>query len=396
LIAGFALKAQCMTSVDGFWDGVQWRRFCYNDIQALYHPRQIDQHTFPYIWGYLGSVELQGGGIEYPVLTGLFMWLTGLPTHSWNQFLVVSALALAPFGLLTAYLLGKMSGHRALYWAAAPAIVLYAFHNWDLLVVAAATAGFYLWWKKRPLAAAAAFGVGGALKLYPLLFLIPLFVDVWQQDRKSARRTWWTGIGTVVLINLPIAFWNPPSWWLTYRFHSLRSPNVDSLWGQTFPSLNPSVINAVSGVLTVGSIGAALWWATRRSRDDGSFPFVQASGAILCAFLLWSKVQSPQYTLWLLPFFVLLDVRPRWWVAYTVVDLAVYVSVFRFFGDFTSGADVGLSAAHFVMIYAVFARALLHGVLFVVFLRSRLATAPRPDEATFVSHPMASLQPSES
>ena len=384
-----------MTSSD-LWNGLQWRRFCYNDIQALYAPRQVDRHTFPYIWGYLASGELRGGAIEYPVLTGLFMWVTGLVTDTWNQYLTVNAIALAPFGLATAYLLAKMSGRRALYFAAAPAVVLYAFHNWDLLVVAAAVYGFYLWWRGHPIAAAVLFGIGGALKLYPLLFLIPLAVEQWQVDRKRAWRSWWIGIGTVVLINLPIAYWNPPSWWLTYRFHSLRYPNVDSLWGQTFPNLDPSITNAVSGLLILGSIAIAVRWGLSRQRADGSFPFVPVSAAILCAFLLWSKVQSPQYTLWLLPFFALLDVRPRWWVAYTVVDIAIYFGVLSFLGDFTSGAEVGLSTARFVMIYGVFARALLHGLLFVVFLRSDLAADVRAARRSLLSHPLTNLQPSES
>ena len=45
---------------------------------------------------------------------------------------------MAPFGLATAWLLGRLTRWRALIWALGPPLVLYAFHNWDLPVVACA------------------------------------------------------------------------------------------------------------------------------------------------------------------------------------------------------------------------------------------------------------------
>ena len=50
---------------------------------------------------------------------------------------------------------------------------------------------------------------------------------------------------------------------------------------------------------------------------------------MLCGFLLLHKVHSPQYTLWLVPFFVLLRVPWGWVVAYLVADLAMDVGIFR-------------------------------------------------------------------
>ena len=39
---------------------------------------------------------LTGGAIEYPVLTGVFMWLDALPAHNSTQFMVWTALMLLP------------------------------------------------------------------------------------------------------------------------------------------------------------------------------------------------------------------------------------------------------------------------------------------------------------
>lgn len=391
LVGGFALKGQCI--LEEGWSGEQWERLCYNDIQPLYEKRGVITNTFPYITAYLAGGELKGGGVEYPVLTGMFMWGAGYLAEDQNEYLAVSAVLLAPFALLIAWLLARMAGLRALYWAAAPSIVLYAFHNWDLLVVAAAVTGMYLWWTGRYTAAAIAFGIGGALKLYPLLLLAPLFLDRWTAgDRDKAWRTGWWGLGSVLAINFPFMYWNPPSWWLTYRFHSLRYPNIDSLWGQTFPSLDPGILNPVSGALTAASLGVVLWWGVKRARAEGAFPFLQIAAACVCAFLLWSKVQSPQYMLWILPFFVVLKVRPAWWVAAIVIDVAAYVGVFRFFHDFNTDPDAEL--ARFVMIYSSFARAALWAFLIPVFARAETAIAPLV-RAKKVSQPAPTLTPSE-
>ena len=370
LIAGFIYKGQCLT--DTGWGRDELKYLCYNDIQALYVRRGIDTHTFPYIWGFVSGGEIKGGGIEYPVLTGLFMWASGYLAGDMNDYLVVSALLLAPFALFIAWLLYRMSGARAFYWALAPSLIIYSFHNWDLLVVAAAVTGLYQWWKGRHWAAALAFGIGGAFKLYPLMFLVPLFLDRWVAgEETSARRTFGIGIGTVIAINLPIAYVNPPSWWITYEFHSLRPPNPDSLWGRTFPDLDPSVINKVSLLLTAIGCAAVLWWCYRRAKEEGAFPFLQSCAALLSVFLLFNKVQSPQFMLWLLPFMVVVNVKRGWWVAFVIIDFVAFVSVFRWFFD--TRYEPGAELAYYVMIVSVFARAALWAALTWVFVRSEPA-----------------------
>ena len=387
LLGGFLLKAQC-TAPEG-WDGRQYSRLCYNDVQPLYGIRAIAVDQFPYVDGRLEDQDLSGGAIEYPVLTGLFMWLAGLLVDDSNAYLRVTAALLAPFGLLTAYLLAQMTGRRALMWAAAPALVLYAFHNWDLLAVAAAVAGIWLWWREREVAAAVLLAVGGAFKLYPAFLLAPLVLYV-------ARKRGWgqavlvglIGALTLVLINLPFALANFEGWIATYRFHSLRIGNFDSIWNLGFPSLGPDALNLVTGGLTALAFLAALSVGWLRSRVGGPYPFLQVSSAMVAAFLLFSKVHSPQYTLWLLPFFVLTTVSIGWWIAYSVVDLAVYVGVFRWFYDFSyEGEDFTFFKK--LMIGGVWGRALLLAALYFVFLRTRAAPGGElaSDRAPLLSRP---------
>lgn len=399
LVAGYALKAQCLAP----WDGRQFARLCYNDIQPLFYARSVAT-TFPYIHGTLQHGQLHHGAIEYPVLTGLFMYASAhlgtllpfLPradASSGNEYLYISALLLAPFALAIAWLLARMTGRRALLWAVAPPLVLYAFHNWDLLVVAAAVAGFWSWHESRTGWAAFWFGIGGALKLYPLLFLAPLVLErLVAGDRKGAGRALIFGIVPPVLINLPFALINASGWFATYAFHEARWADYNSIWawllgarmaGLSFPLWDVSTLNEVTAALTGGFMLMALGYGWLRARREGAYPFVQVSAAMLAAFLLWNKVHSPQYALWILPFFVLLEVSWWWWVGYAVADLLVYVGIFRWFYDFVyRGLD--LTLAKRVLILGVWSRALLLLVLFAVFLNARLprALGRRPERVT--------------
>ena len=343
--------------------------------------------VFPYIHGSHvdtdgdGSLDaLVDGAIEYPVLTGLFMYGTGRLAENGDDYLRVSALFLFPFGLLTAFFLTKMSGRRALMWAAAPALVLYAFHNWDLLVVAAAVGGLYLWSRGSPIWAAVAFGIGASLKMYPLFFLAPLFLYLLhRREAKKAFVSALAGVGALVAANLPFALANPDGWYATYGFHRLRGPNFDTIWCAMRstctegPQWDPSELNLLTLGLTalffVLSLATGWGLAARR----GAYPFLEVAGSMLAAFLLWNKVHSPQYTLWLLPFFALLRVNLVWWVAYALADLAVYVGVFRWFHSFGDPMPGESQFYENLMNGGVWARAALLLALTVVFLVSRPA-----------------------
>lgn len=400
LIGGYLLKVQC-TAPEGY-DGRQYSRLCYNDIQPLYSGRAVNLHQFPYVDGSFTDGQLVGGAVEYPVLTGLFLWFTGLFAKDANAYLKISALFLMPFGLIVAYLLVRMARWRALMWAASPALIWYSFHNWDLLVVAAVVAGIWSWHKGRSVAAAIWFGIGGALKMYPILFVVPLALERWHAgDRKDAAKVFGAGAGTLLAINLPFMLINFSGWWGTYDFHKVRGPNFDSIWGllsdgSTSQWLFVPKLNLLVAALTLIWFGLALaagWW---RVKKDGVYPFLQVAGALLISFLLWNKVHSPQYTLWLLPFFVVLRVHVLWWVAYAAVDTVAYVSIFKWFYDISYEGEFFATPAKNAMVGAVWIRAAMLLGLFVVFLRSRTAIEEEgPGELAgqpaFPSHPSPSL-----
>jgi uncharacterized membrane protein len=387
LVVGVCAVALALAGVGkgcrGFWhDRASF--LCHSDIRALYPLRELDRDLFPYLGGDLIRVprtdrpwppfELQpvDGANEYPVLTGILMWLPSIVSDGADAYLLASVILLAPFGLATAWLLGRMTGRRALLWSASPILVLYAFHNWDLAVVAASIAGIWCWWRGRPVAAAACFGVGGALKLYPLLFLVPMVLEhIHAGDRRGALRTAAAGVGSAALVNLPILLINPPGWAVPYRFQALRPPNYDSLWGelakQSSLDLDAITLSSTIAVAVVLAVVAAA--TVRRAHRDGSYPFLPACAALLAGFLLVSKVHSPQFALWLLPFFVLLGVRLGWYLLFVAGNLLMYVSIF--------GVSVwSLHARDALVTWSVWIRAATFLLLVIAFLRARPAVGP--------------------
>jgi uncharacterized membrane protein len=341
---------------------------CYSDIELFYRYRDIGSLPLPYVHGGVRGFN------EYPVLTGLFAWSTARLAANPAQYLMVSAAVLGTVALGVAYLLDRITGWRALLWAGAPALALYAFHNWDVLAVAASVLGIWCWLRGHPTWAAVCFGVGGALKLYPVLFVVPLALDqLSRRGRGKAVTTLVAGLGTAAAVNVPFMIMNFGGWFATYRFHSSRQPNIDSLWGVLLNGRRWDVtrLNLISTGLMLVTFLAVLGAGRVRSRRDGTYPFLQVCGALLAGFLLWNKVQSPQYTLWILPFLVLLRVRLLWWLLYAAIDFLVYVSVF-----YLGPRSVDLARPYLRL--SVYGRAALVAVLIAVFLRAAAAAVPDP------------------
>ncbi|SFP84184.1 Uncharacterized membrane protein [Amycolatopsis arida] len=404
LLLGFANKDRCTgpefdergRSTPGYAERT-FADACYSDIQFLWLGRHIDRHTFPYVHGELVDGQLVGGALEYPVLTGLLMWTAGHFASTDAGFLLASALLLAPFGLLAAWLLGRLSGWRALLWAVGPPLVLYAFHNWDLPAVAATVAAFAVVFlgrgtlRTRGTWAAVLLGLGFALKVYPAMFVLPLAAYVltggpdgrhgW--DPRGALRVVGAAVGTAAVVNLPFALAGFPGWWASFRFQAERKVDVttNSIWYWGFRPISEGdnegfqrLVGVLSPALVLAAFGVALAVGWHRYRREGSFPLLGVSAAMLCGFLLLHKVHSPQYTLWLLPMFVLLRVRWGWVLGYLLADLALGIGIFHWYGLLASGGAAIYEGftAQAVMI-GVWGRAALLAGLFVAFLSARPA-----------------------
>jgi uncharacterized membrane protein len=373
--AGYLLKAQCI----GHYNELRDKNLCSNDIQVLYAIRDMQHHPFPYVHGDLVDHQLVGGALEYPVLTGLFAWVPALYVDDDGGYLQLTALLLTPFTFLTVWMLSRMVRWRALLYALAPPLVWYSFHNWDLLVVCATVAAFYTWWRGRYTWAGAWLAVGASLKFWPLLLFLPLLLDrLAAGDKQGVRRSAGAFFGVLAAVQLPFVLASPHGWWAPYAFQKERAADVtaNSIWYWGFPHLTTSDLNHLIPVLLLLGTAVACgvgWW---RARDEGAFPFVQVCGALLVLFIVTGKAHSPQYALWLLPFFCLVRLRWGWWLAYMAFDLCMYVGLFRWYYALGQGRDFGIAKQ--ALVIGVWGRAVMLVLLFCVLLRSRPAFEEAP------------------
>jgi hypothetical protein len=127
-------------------------------------------------------------------------------------------------------------------------------------------------------------------------------------------------------------------------------------------------VNGVSLIMFVA--WAALVWVLKARRDPG-FARWTLGFPILVAFLLTNKVYSPQFSLWLLPWFAL--AFPKLWlfVAFEAADVAVFVTRFSWFGRY-SGIEGGVSGVPLgVFEIAVVVRAAILVLCVVGWVRGR-------------------------
>jgi len=337
MVFGIAAKAECAS---GNWgDQRQYRHLCYSDIVPLLGTEQLEGaagHRLPFIDA-CATVSGQNCD-EYPVLTMYFMrvaaWFSG---NNYARFYYVNAALLLVCALLIAFFLYLMAGRRALYFALAPTLLVYGTMNWDLLAVVFATGGLLYLLTRRDVAAGAMLGLGAAAKFYPAMLAVP-FIGQRLRGRRldGAIKVGWATLGVWALVNAPFALVSPSSWFRFFKFNAARVPDFDSLWYigcRHFPSLCLSVrsVNILSALLFAGALVCV--WGLRAVRFS-DFPRWTLGFPLIALFLLTNKVYSPQYSLWLLPWFALAVPGLGNFIAFEVADLAVFVTRFWWFGKY--------------------------------------------------------------
>jgi len=333
LIVGALHKAPCAGS--DWSDGRQYHLACYTDIVPLFGTEQLAGGRLPYL---NACAPGEGNCDEYPVLTMYLMrvagWISG---DDPARFFWVNAAILTACAAATAIGLYLLDARRALWFALAPSLALEAFVNWDLLAVALATGATVAFFRLRDARSGAMLGLGAAAKLFPALLLVPFAADrLHRRHPDRAIVLVWTAAAAWIVVNLPFAIIGLHGWWTFFRLNGARPPDWDSLWSIGCRIFHTDClpiwqIDLLSFLLFVAVV-ALLWWAKARRHD---FPRWELAFPVLVVFLLVGKVYSPQFGLWLLPWFALVVRDLRRFVAFEVADVAVFFTRFEFFGDYT-------------------------------------------------------------
>ncbi len=374
LALGWSTKAACLQSTGtgpadqrvAIWDNQRaYYELCYSDTVPLYGAELLSQGKFPYKSSWIetdatGKAQIQYDGrpairyMEYPVLTGLYQYVSMALAKTYTAlsrlsavpviaevvaFFDIAAIGLALAWLATIWGTAGLAGRRvwdAALVAASPLLIFQVFTNFDALATAFATGGLLAWARRRPVLAGVLIGLGAAAKLYPVLFLGPLFVLGLRAGRLAeVTRTAAVAAATWLLVNLPVMVLFPRGWSEFFRLNARRGDDMDSLYNivKTFTGWAgfdprqgfwepPKVLNAVVVALFVMCCAAIAYVAlTAPTRPR----VAQLTFLVVAAFLLTNKVWSPQFSLWLVPLAVLALPHRRVLLAWMTVDALVWV-----------------------------------------------------------------------
>ncbi len=347
---GFLSKARCLEGSRGE-DGViglNWsgdRHYvaaCYNDITPLYGGRGLDQPGFPYAYSWVeGDLTRY---LEYPVLAGLFQgavaWVSRLtyPLIGRTPLIIaeaawyfgLTALVMSALWVLTIRMVTELAGHRiwdTVLVAASPLVIVHAFTNWDIPSITFAVGAILAASRSRYGLAGLLIGLGTAFKLWPL-FLLGAYLVLAIRDRRltpfltmvfTAAMTW-------LVVNVPVMVLYPAGWGEFLRLNSERGAEWTTIYqiiarNTPLPAFPAEVLNIVSfGLFALACLAILVLGlqAPRRPRD------VELIFLIVVAFLVFNKVWSPQYSLWLVVPAVLALPRWRLLLTWMTVDALVW------------------------------------------------------------------------
>lgn len=422
LALGWLGKAPCLQQYET--DGglaLDWRNnrqyvaMCYSDTVPLYGIEKLDSGAVPYRDSWVqdpGTPDEQLRYMEYPVLTGFFQYLNARLTDGWLALVaqqpwlptalpVVVYFTFSAFWLALAWLVAVWAVHRlrpARPWDAAlvacsPLVAVHAFTNFDALAVAFATTALLAFARRRPWLAGVLLGVGGAVKLYPLILLVPLvLLGMRRRDPGPVVRTVAAAALSWAAVNAPVALTWTAGWWEFYRLNGTRPADPDSLWyvvsfftgwpgfdGELEFGEAPAVLNTVVAALFLAACAGLALLVRRAPQPPRLAPM---AFLVVAAFLLLNKVWSPQYSLWLVPLAVLALPRWRLLLAWMALDALVWVPrMFYYVGPSARGLPPDW------FLGAVVARDVVVVVLMVLVVRTVLRPATDPVRAGGVDDP---------
>ena len=272
--------------------------------------------------------------LEYPPLPVALMLLPRLVASSLAAYRVAFGAQMALVFLLLALVAGRL-GETAQVWKRmgwlALAIGPILCSRLDLLPALLVAAALLALDRRRDVLCGALFGLAILAKLYPALLMLPLIALLRRRSLKIAAAAAVTGL----LASLPFLVAAPRAFLQSVALYGARPFQIESLPGGlilalrgkeavigSFGSYNaatPPALAALADVLFWGSLAALAAAAALRGGQVKRW-----MAAVLALILCTSKVLSPQYLIWLLPFPALLPDLFRWSIVACALTQAYY------------------------------------------------------------------------
>ncbi len=333
---------------------------------ALFHTLYSIQYSatglyFDYASNILkGLVPYRDFTLEYPPFALFFFILPRLAGHTWPIFSVYYQAEVVIFDLIGLWILYKI----AYRWGKAPWTLLSVYtlgilaigpiigQQYDIFPAVMTLAAIYYFWTDRHTAAWALLALGTLTKIYPIA-LAPIFLIYYIRDHQYQRL--WQGIASFaavcLAIILPFLIISPSCLWSFYSYHAQRGIQLESTYSSLllladklgfthvriefgFGSWNvagnaANVLAKMSAPVLAVLLLLTYGFIFRRSQKIrlqidriGAYSLL----AVLI-ILITSKVLSPQYLIWLIPFLPLLTGRLRYaiWSIFVLIGVLTFI-----------------------------------------------------------------------
>ena len=270
--------------------------------------------------------------VEYPLLACLWFWLPSLITRSFLPYAATFAcLMLLANGAIVMLVARQVTlesgieeaGRRCGWYTICFAVLCpLTIARFDTAPAAITLASAILWGSGRVHAAGAGFALGTLTKLFPALGAVP-----WMIAGPGRKRGILAFCCTAALGIAAWALLTGEGVVASIRYHTERGIEIESVYAGSLWLLSKatggaaaqSVDHGARGLLAAGAGAAALaapWLQAAlvlgtilAGARMAPLNWTRFSPAILLAFVVSGKVLSPQYLIWLLPYFALMDER---------------------------------------------------------------------------------------
>jgi hypothetical protein len=206
-------------------------------------------------------------------------------------------------------------------------VLLTRFDLWPAALVAAALAALVA---GRSRLALAALGLGIAAKIYPVVLVPVLVAFVWKRrGRREALIALGVAAAVVAVCVLPFVALSPHGVWASSLRQTSRPLQIETIGAGILLALHqaagldltmisshgsqnldgrlPDALAVVEAVLEAVAVVGVWIWFVRGSADHGRL--FRACAAAVCAFVVFGKVLSPQFLIWLVPLVALVRGR---------------------------------------------------------------------------------------
>jgi hypothetical protein len=326
---------------------------CYSDISALYGAREINSDKWPY--------ASQDNSVEYPVLTGIIMWATGLlidDPNGYRPYFDLNILLITLLLFASIFILRRLKPEYVALFPIAPAVFGSLFINWDIYAVLFALLSLYFYKDEKMDVSALFMGMAISTKFYPGVILFGISLIFWNQKAITRLlRYLAVTVAAWLAINIPVAINNYEGWFRFFKLSMDRDSDLGSIWYAIallkLPGGNINNLTIIIFLLALAAI-ALFFSMVAQSRDDFT-NLATVAFLTVAAFVTISKVYSPQYILWLTPLAVLAmtkdQERRSFWI-WQGTEALYHFGIWQYLASYT-GAKFGISETFYAFIILI-------------------------------------------